>query len=102
MTDADTVLQSDFAALAVARNIVMSQDEITLAAGSDVEIANGSLILGIRATTALSNTARRLYVRNLEVQHLNQQLTALRQRVTTLTNEKGTETRAETSEETER
>ena len=88
VTDADTVLQSDFAALAVARNIVMPQDEITLAAGSDVEIANGSLILGIRATTALSNTARRLYVRNLEVQHLNQQLTALRQRVTTLTNEK--------------
>ena len=88
MTDVDTVLQSDFAALAVARNIIMPQDEITLAAGSDVEIANGSLILGIRATTALSNTARRLYVRNLEVQHLNQQLTALRQRVTTLTNEK--------------
>ena len=86
MTDADTVLQSDFAALAVARSIVMPQDEITLAAGSDIEIANGSLIL--RATTALSNTARRLYVRNLEVQHLNQQLTALRQRVTTLTNEK--------------
>ena len=86
MTDADTILQSDFAALAVARNVVMPQDEITLAAGSDVEIANGSL--GIRATIALSNTVRRLYVRNLEVQHLNQQLTVLRQRVKTLTNDK--------------
>jgi len=84
VTEADTVLQSDYAALAVARNIVMPQDETTLA----VEIANGSLILGIRATTVLSNAARRLYVRNLEVQHLNQQLTALRQRVTTLKNDK--------------
>ena len=70
MTDADTVLQSDFAALAVARNIIMPQDEITLAAGSDVEIVNGSLILGIRATTVLSNTARRLYIRNLKIRSL--------------------------------
>ena len=71
MTEADTVLQSDFVVLAVSKNVVMPQDKITLVAGSDVEIANGSLILGIRATTALSNTARRLYVRNLEVQYLN-------------------------------
>ena len=51
----DSVMMSEFAATAVGRNIVMPNDERILATGSDLELGNGSLMLGIRATTILSH-----------------------------------------------
>ena len=77
----DSVMTSEFAATAVGRNIVMPNDERILATSSDLELANGSLMLGIRATTVLSHMSRRLHARSMEAQSLVQEVTVLRQRV---------------------
>ena len=74
----DSVMTNEGAASAVGRNIVLPNDEKILSTVSDVELANGSLIEGIRATTVLSHMTRRLCVRSVEAQGLAQEVTILR------------------------
>ena len=84
----DSVMTSEVAAAAVGQNIVMPNDERILSTVSDLELANGSLIEGIRATTVLSHMSRRLCARSVEARGLAQEVTRLRQRVSALKQEK--------------
>ena len=81
-------MTNEGAASAVGRNIVLPNDEKILSIVSDVELANGSLIEGIRATTVLSHMSRRLCARSVEARSLAQEVTRLRKRVSALEEEK--------------
>ena len=81
ITVTDSVMTSDVTTAAVGRNIVMANDERILSTISDLELANGSLIEGIRTTTVLSHMSRRLCARSVEARGLAQEVTILRQRV---------------------
>ena len=59
---------------AVGRNIVLPNDEKFFSTVSDVELANGSFIEGIRATTVLSHMTRRLCERSVEAQMIEAQM----------------------------
>ena len=74
-------MTNEGAASAVGRNIVLPNDEKILSTVLDVELANGSLIEGIRATTVLSHMSRRLCARSVEARGLAQEVIILRQRV---------------------
>ena len=85
----DSVMMNEGAASTVGLNIVLPSDEKILSTVSDVELANGSLIEGIRATTTvLSHMSRRLCARSVEARGLAQEFTRLRQRVSALEEEK--------------
>ena len=84
----DSVMMNEATAAAVGQNIVMPYDERILSTVSDLELANGSLIEGIRATTVLSHMSRRLCARSVEARGLTQEVTRLRQRVSALKQEK--------------
>ena len=84
----ESVMTNEAAASAVGRNIVLPNDEKILSTVSDVKLANGSLIEGIKATTVLSHMTRRLCARSVEAQGLAQEVTILRQRVSALVEEK--------------
>ena len=77
----DSVMMNEGAASTVGLNIVLPSDEKILSTVSDVKLANGSLIEGIRATTVLSHMSRRLCARSVEARGLAQEVTRLRQRV---------------------
>ena len=64
---ANSVIQNDLTALAVGRNITMPVDASVFASMSDVALANGCMILSIRATTAFSNVCDSLWERRLEI-----------------------------------
>ena len=66
VTSADSVMQNDLIALAVGRNITMPADTPIFATMTDTASANGCLILGIRAITALSSLCNRLRARGEE------------------------------------
>ena len=73
VTTADSVMQDDLTALAVGRNITMPEDASMFASATDADLANGSLILGVRVTTALSNVCHKLWERKVEVVSLSRQ-----------------------------
>ena len=58
-------MTSEVAAAAVGQNIVMPNDERILSTVSGLELANGSLIEGIRATTVLSYMSKECRSRGL-------------------------------------
>ena len=82
------MITNEGAASVVGRNIVLPNDEKILSTVSDVELANGSLIEGIRTTTVLSHMSRKLCARSVEARGLAQEVTRLRQRVSALEEEK--------------
>ena len=59
-------MQNDLIALAVGRNITMSEDTPIFATMTDITSANGCLILGIRTITTLSSVCNRLRARGEE------------------------------------
>ena len=73
VTSTDSVMQNDLIALAVGRNITMPVDAPILASTTNVTLANGCLILGIRATTSLSNVCNRLWEQRVEIVSLSRQ-----------------------------
>ena len=83
----DSVMRSDHAALAVGRNITMPEDISMFASATDANLANGSLILSVRATTALSNVCHKLWKRKVDVVSLSQQRDELQEKVFTLKDE---------------
>ena len=84
----DSVMTNEGATSVVGRNIVLPNDEKIHSTVSGVELANGSLIEGIRATTVLSHMSRRLCARSVEARGLAQEVTLLRKRVSALEEEK--------------
>ena len=80
----ESMMTNEAAASVVGRNIVLPNDEKILSTVSDVKLANGSLIEGIRATTVLSHISQRLCARNVEARGLAQEVTRLRQKVEAL------------------
>ena len=81
-------MTNEGAASAVGRNTILPNDEKILSTVSDVGLANGSLIEGIRATTVLSHMSRRLCARSVEARGLAQEVTLLCKRVSALEEEK--------------
>ena len=77
----DSVMMDEATAATVGQNIVMPYDERILSTVSDLKLANGSLIEGIRTTTVLSHMSRRLCARSVEARGLAQEVTILHQRV---------------------
>ena len=65
----------------------MPEDSPVLASLTDAALANGSLILGVRATTVLSNVCQRLWERHVEIVSLKQQRDALQQKAFALRND---------------
>ena len=51
----------------------MPEDVSMFTSTTDADLANGSLILGMRTTTALSNVCHKLWERKVEVVSLSQQ-----------------------------
>ena len=87
VTSDDSVMRNDHAALAIGRNITMPEDASMFASATDADLANGSLILGVRATTALSNVCHKLWERKVEVVSLSRQRDELQEGVFTLKDE---------------
>ena len=87
VTSDDSVMRSDHASLAIGRNITMPEDVSMFASATDADLANGSLILGVRVTTALSNVCYKLWERKVEVVSLNRQRDELQEEVFTLKDE---------------
>ena len=71
VTSTDSVMQCDHTALAIGRNITMLEDVRMFASATDADLVNGSMILGVRATTALSNVCQKLRQRKVEIVSLS-------------------------------
>ena len=84
VTSADSVMQNDLTALAVGRNITMPEDTPAFATMTDTALANGSLILGTRALTILSNVCNRLQERGEENASMGRLLDHFREQVYSL------------------
>ena len=73
VTSTDSVMQCDHIALAIGRNITMPEDVRMFVSATDTDLVNGSMILGVRATTALSNVCQKLWQRKVEIVSLSRQ-----------------------------
>ena len=80
-------MQNDLIALAVGRNITMPEDTPVFATMTDTALANGSLILGTRALTILSNVCNRLRERGEENVSMSRQLATSQEEVLALREE---------------
>ena len=80
-------MQCDHAALAIGRNITMPEDVRMFASVTNADLANGSMILGVRAITALSNVCQKLWQRKVEIVSLSWRRDELQEKVYVLKDE---------------
>ena len=85
ITIKDTIIENEDIVVAVARDMILPRDEIILAARIDIEAADQSLALSIRATSSLVNLVERLHAKRLElntqIPELHHQIENLRKRL---------------------
>ncbi|XP_059448804.1 uncharacterized protein LOC132179990 isoform X1 [Corylus avellana] len=77
----DTVKLHDSTAMAVAKGLATPRDQTLLADRSDFDAINNSLAYSIQGAASVSDMARRLSDRNVEMKILRNQVGALQQRL---------------------
>ena len=65
----------------------MPEDVHMFVLATDADLANGSMILGVRATTTLSNVCQKLWQRKVEIVSLSRQRDELQEEVYVLKDE---------------
>ena len=87
VTAADSVMQCDHTALGIGRNITIPEDVHMFVLATHADLANGSMILGVRAITALSNVCQKLWQRKVEIALLSRRGDELQEDVYALKDE---------------
>ncbi|XP_059445029.1 uncharacterized protein LOC132176889 [Corylus avellana] len=77
----DTVVLHDSTAVAVAKGLATPRDQTLLADRSDFDAINNSLAYSIQGAASVSDMARRLSVRNVEIKILRNQVEVLQQQL---------------------